>query len=40
MYTTDYLYDMIRQCLPVTYNYALHNDNLYHIPIPRRVAYY
>lgn len=39
-YTPKYLYDMVEQCLPVSHNYSLRNNNLFHIPITRTVAYY
>lgn len=31
---------MVSQCLPVTYNHALRNNNLYNIPITKTCAYY
>lgn len=39
-YTPKNLYDMVEQCLSVSHNYSLSNNNLFHIPITRTVAYY
>lgn len=39
-YTHKCLYDMVEQCLPVSHNYSLRNNNLFHIPITRTIAYY
>lgn len=39
-FTPEYLYDMVEQCLPVSHNYSLRNNKLFHIPITRTVAYY
>lgn len=38
--TPKYLSDMVEQCLPVSHNYSLRNNNLFYIPITRTVAYY